>query len=109
MHSFQIRYQNSQGTLMRILSAASRRGLDLSYVKAEPAESAHRATLVMDAGTKHIEQLLRDWAVIPGVFEVRTPVELASAWDQQIARATASIPAATSYNTGVRIASGVPS
>ena len=31
---FQIRYRNTQGTLMRILNAASRRGLDIPSVHA---------------------------------------------------------------------------
>ena len=38
MQAFHIRYRNTQGTLMRIMNAASRRGLDLLSVQAEPAE-----------------------------------------------------------------------
>ncbi len=35
MQTFHIRYRNTQGTLMRILNAASRRGLDIPAVQAE--------------------------------------------------------------------------
>ena len=36
MQTFHIRYRNTQGTLMRVLNADSRRALDLPVVKAEP-------------------------------------------------------------------------
>ena len=46
MQAFHIRYRNTQGTLMRILNAVSRRGLDLPYVQAEALESeANRPAL----------------------------------------------------------------
>ena len=44
MHSFHIRYRNTQGTLMRILNAASRRALDLPKVLAEAGEHDHQVT-----------------------------------------------------------------
>ena len=43
MHVFHIRYRNTQGTLMRILNAVSRRGLDLTFVHAEYAGQDHRS------------------------------------------------------------------
>ena len=42
MQSFQIRYRNTQGTLMRILNAASRRALDIPTVHAEADGSDHQ-------------------------------------------------------------------
>ncbi len=39
MQAFHIRYRNTQGTLMRILNAASRRGLDMPSVHAEAARA----------------------------------------------------------------------
>ncbi len=35
MQAFHIHYRNTQGTLMRILTAVSRRALDITYVHAE--------------------------------------------------------------------------
>lgn len=71
MNSFQVRYRNTQGTLMRILTAVSRRGLDLPQVKAEPAEQGHRVTLLLDVTPKQVGQLCRDWHAIVDVTDVR--------------------------------------
>lgn len=71
MHVFHVRYRNTQGTLMRILSAASRRGIDLPYVQAEPIEHAHKVTLLMDVNAKQVGQLCRDWRAIVDVVDVR--------------------------------------
>ncbi len=49
MQAFHIRYRNTQGTLMRIMNAASRRGLDLISVQAEPAEQDYQR-MVCDCG-----------------------------------------------------------
>lgn len=77
---FEIRYRNTQGTLLRILLTASRRGLDIPYVRAEPATGAadknaggalHAATLRLRANAKQTAQLHRDWRAIPDVLEVR--------------------------------------
>ena len=72
MQAFQIRYRNTQGTLMRILNAASRRGLDLPSVQAEPAEDDHRATLLLDVNHKQVGQLYREWYSIADVIYVGT-------------------------------------
>ena len=77
MQAFHIRYRNTQGTLMRILNAVSRRGLDLPYVQAEALENTHNVTLLLDVNPKQIGQLCRDWHAIVDVTDVRAgaPVE----------------------------------
>jgi len=54
MQTFDIRYRNTQGTLMRILNAASRRALDLPVVQAEPAEHDHQVTLALEVNQKQV-------------------------------------------------------
>ena len=71
MHVFHIRYRNTQGTLMRILNAASRRGIDIPYVQAEPTEHTHQATLLLDVNAKQLGQLIRDWRAIVDVAKLR--------------------------------------
>ncbi|MBZ5682803.1 MAG: hypothetical protein LAO24_22135 [Acidobacteriia bacterium] len=71
MQTFHIRYRNTQGALMRILNAASRRGLDLPAVQAEAAERDHRVTLVLDVNPKQVGQLYREWYAIADVMDVR--------------------------------------
>ncbi len=70
MQSFLIRYRNTQGTLMRILNAASRRGLDLPFVQAEQGEQDHQVTLVLDVNAKQVGQLSREWYSITDVIHV---------------------------------------
>jgi acetolactate synthase regulatory subunit len=81
MHIFHIRYRNTQGTLMRILSAASRRGIDLPYVQAEPSEHAHKVTLLMDVNVKQVGQLCRDWHAIVDVMDVRPGMPIKELFD----------------------------
>jgi acetolactate synthase small subunit len=81
MHIFHVRYRNTQGTLMRILTAASRRGIDLSYVQAEPAEHAHKVTMLMDVNPKQVGQLCRDWRAIVDVMDVRPGAPIKELWD----------------------------
>jgi acetolactate synthase small subunit len=76
MHIFHINYRNTQGTLMRILTAASRRGIDMPYVQAEPAEHTHRVTLLLDVHAKQVGQLCRDWHAIVDVMDVRAGAPL---------------------------------
>jgi acetolactate synthase small subunit len=82
MHIFHIRYRNTQGTLMRILGATSRRGIDLPYVQAEPEEHSHRVTLLMDVNAKQVGQLCRDWHAIVDVVDVRPGAAIKELWDQ---------------------------
>jgi acetolactate synthase small subunit len=72
VQAFHIGYRNTQGTLMRILNAASRRGLDLPAVQAEPAEKDHRVTLVLAVNSKQAGQLCREWYSIADVIHVRS-------------------------------------
>lgn len=72
MQVFHIRYRNEQGALMRILNAASRRGLDLTSVHAEGAEQDHIVTLMLDVNHKQIGQLYREWYGIVDVTDVRS-------------------------------------
>jgi acetolactate synthase small subunit len=81
MHIFHVRYRNTQGTLMRILSAAARRGLDLPYVQAEPIEHAHKVTLLVDVNAKQVGQLCRDWRAIVDVMDVRPGTPIKEFWD----------------------------
>jgi acetolactate synthase small subunit len=76
MHVFHICYRNTQGTLMRILTAASRRGIDMPYVQAEPSEHTHRVTLLLDVHPKQVGQLCRDWHAIVDVMDVRAGAPL---------------------------------
>jgi acetolactate synthase small subunit len=71
MHAFHIRYRNTQGTLMRILNAASRRALEMPYVQARRTGQEHTATLLLEVNAKQIGQLCRDWHAIVDVTDVR--------------------------------------
>src|SRR5689334_12628796 len=71
MHAFHIHYRNTQGTLMRILTAVSRRGLEIPYVLASASGHGHRADLLLDVNAKQIGQLCRDWHAIVDVTDVR--------------------------------------
>jgi acetolactate synthase small subunit len=81
MHIFHIRYRNTQGTLMRILSAVSRRGIDLPYVQAEPVEHTHKVTLLMEANAKQVGQLCREWRGVVDVVDVRPGAPIQELWD----------------------------
>ncbi|HTU41738.1 MAG TPA: hypothetical protein VMF10_08510 [Candidatus Aquilonibacter sp.] len=72
MQVFYVRYRNSQGALMRILNAVSRRGLDLTTVHAEYAGQDHIVTMLLDVNQKQIGQLYREWYAIVDVTEVRS-------------------------------------
>jgi acetolactate synthase regulatory subunit len=74
MHALHIHYRNTQGTLMRILTAVSRRGLEIHYVHASPADPGHRADLLLEVNSKQIGQLCRDWHAIVDVTDVRVGV-----------------------------------
>jgi len=80
MQSFHIRYRNTQGTLMRILNAASRRGLDLPAVRAEAADDDHQVTLALDVNPKQVGQLYREWYSIADVTLVRSGAAQTPVW-----------------------------
>ncbi len=71
MHAFHIHYRNTQGTLMRILNAVSRRGLEMHYVRAAAASNGFRADLLLEVTPKQIGQLCRDWYAIVDVTDVK--------------------------------------
>ena len=70
MQAFHIRYRNTQGTLMRILNAVSRRGLDLPSVQAQAAERDHSVSLVLEVNPRQMGQLYREWYSIADVIHV---------------------------------------
>jgi len=77
---FNIRYRNTQGTLMRILNAVSRRGLDLPTVHADAAERDHEVTVVVEVNQKQVGQLYREWYAIPDVIHVGSGTVHPAAW-----------------------------
>jgi acetolactate synthase small subunit len=87
MHAFHIHYRNTQGTLMRILNAISRRAIDMPYVQAEPHGYNHKVSLLLELNPKQIGQLFRDWHAIVDVVSVSAGaptegmMELAERWD----------------------------
>jgi acetolactate synthase small subunit len=83
MQVFHIRYRNTQGTLMRVLGAVSRRGLDMPYVQAEPEEHTDKVTLLLDVNAKQVGQLYRDWRAVVDVVDVRAGAPIAD-WDHTI-------------------------
>jgi acetolactate synthase small subunit len=80
MQTFHIRYRNTQGTLMRVLNAASRRALELPVVHAEPAEHDHLVTLALDVSQKQVGQLYREWYAIADVIKVSSGALPTAAW-----------------------------
>jgi acetolactate synthase regulatory subunit len=74
MNAFHIHYRNTQGTLMRILTAVSRRGIEIPYVQASADGHGHRASILLDVNTKQIGQLCRDWYAIVDVMDVNVGV-----------------------------------
>ena len=80
MNTFTIRYRNTQGTLMRILNGASRRGLDLHYVNAEAAERDFLVTLLLEVNQKQVGQLYREWYAIADVIKVSSGAVQSAEW-----------------------------
>ena len=81
MHTFSIRYRNTQGTLMRIINAASRRALDIPYVQAEPNGHDHKITLMLEVNPKQIGQLSRDWYAVVDVIDVHMAISVQTPGD----------------------------
>ena len=74
MKAFHVYYRNTQGTLMRILTAVSRRGIEVPYLHAAASENGHRVDLLLEVNAKQIGQLCRDWYAIVDVSDVRVGV-----------------------------------
>jgi len=72
MQVFHIRYRNTQGALMRILNAVSRRGIDLTSVHAEYAGHDYAVTMMLALSHKQSGQLYREWNAIVDVIDVRS-------------------------------------
>lgn len=99
MHAFHIQYRNTQGTLMRILTAVSRRGLDMPYVQACADGHGQRASLLLDVNTKQIGQLCRDWYAIVDVMDVRVGTPTAEMLDSATGLPDAHPPASATTGT----------
>ena len=95
MQAFHIHYRNTQGTLMRILTAVSRRGLDMPYVQACADGHGQRASLLLDVNTKQIGQLCRDWYAIVDVMDVRVGAPTAEMLDSATGLPSAHPPTST--------------
>jgi acetolactate synthase regulatory subunit len=80
MQTFQIRYRNTQGTLMRILNAVSRRGLNMPSVHADALGDEHQATIILDVNSKQVGQLFREWYSIVDVVHVRSGAAQVEEW-----------------------------
>jgi acetolactate synthase small subunit len=93
---FHVRYRNTQGTLMRILNAASKRGLDIPAVHAEPAERDHQVTLTLDVNQKQVGQLYREWYSIADVIHVGSGAAHTQTWTGHHAPAGVAIEEARS-------------
>ena len=73
---YRIVYRNEQGVLLRIITAATRRGIPIDELIASPGNNGlHIAIIQMDATVKQEQQLQRDWNAIIGVEYVRMPSE----------------------------------
>jgi acetolactate synthase regulatory subunit len=96
MHAFHIHYRNTQGTLMRILTAVSRRGLEMFYVQACADGHGQRASLLLDVNTKQIGQLCRDWYAIVDVMDVHVGVPTAEMLDSATGLPNAHPPVSAS-------------
>ena len=96
MQAFHIHYRNTQGTLMRILTAVSRRGLEMPYVQAVADGHGQRASLLLDVNTKQIGQLCRDWYAIVDVMDVRVGSPTAEMLDSATGLPSAHPPASAS-------------
>ena len=96
MQAFHVHYHNTQGTLMRILTSVSRRGIELSYVQTTAIETGYRVTMLLEVTPKQVGQLSRDWHAIVDVVDVRAAMpsqemlQQAGAWTLPHPSATVS-------------------
>jgi acetolactate synthase small subunit len=100
MQGFHIRYRNSQGTLMRILNATSRRGIDLTSVHAGYDGQHYSVMLRLDVSLKQIGQLSREWHSIVDVIDVRST----AGWHEHAATWTPHPPASAGMSESARAA-----
>jgi acetolactate synthase small subunit len=95
MHLFQIRYNNTQGTLMRILMAVSRRALSMSYLQAMPSGDAFEVRILLDVTEKQSAQLYRDWHATVDVLDVTSMLALEEGWAAGVDAGAHMPPAST--------------
>jgi len=100
MNAFHIHYRNTQGTLMRILTAVSRRGIDIPYLHAAAVEGAFRADLLLEVNAKQIGQLRRDWHAIVDVIDVRVGAPTPEMSENQASSFAAPHPPASATSSG---------
>ena len=79
MTLFHIRYRDTQGTLMRLLNAVSRRAIAMPYMEAAPQGPCQRLTLTLAVTPKQAAQLLREWNATIDVVEAREVFAASSA------------------------------
>ena len=70
MTMFHIRYRDTQGTLMRLLNAVSRRAISMPFLETSPEGGLQRLTLTLDVNPKQAGQLMREWNATIDVMEV---------------------------------------
>jgi len=102
MQAFHVHYHNTQGTLMRILTAVSRRAVELTFVhaQAESNEPTCKVTLLLEVNAKQVGQLRRDWYAIVDVTDVRMgSAESLTDYDSTWPRATSHPPSPASHPT----------
>lgn len=99
MHAFHVHYRNTQGTLMRILTAVSRRGLEVAYLHAAGTGQTQRADLLLEVTPKQVGQLCRDWYAIVDVTDVRVGVPTPEMLEAAAGEAT-PLPPASANNAG---------
>ena len=70
MTLFHIRYRDTQGTLMRLLNAVSRRAIAMPYLETAPDGATQRLSLTLEVNAKQSGQLMREWNATIDVLEV---------------------------------------
>ena len=100
MNAFHIHYRNTQGTLMRILTAVSRRGLEIPYLHAVASGHGFRADLLLEVNPKQVGQLCRDWHAIVDVTDVRIGVPTPEMMESAAGFAGPHPPASASASGG---------
>ncbi len=76
MTLFHVRYRDTQGTLMRLLNAISRRAIQMPYLEVVPEGGGQRLSLTLDVNAKQSGQLMREWNATIDVLEVLASTSL---------------------------------
>src|ERR1700747_3569984 len=78
---------------MRLLIAASCRGIDTPCVQAEPSGHEHKVTLLMEVNQKQVGQLSRDWYAIVDALDVHPSIAIGEIGEKT--RVPQAVPANT--------------